>query len=81
VAEILALIVLPRTALPLLCVIVLEVYFAFRLDWRGLRGKASLRHLGARMLFSLIVPWVVAWNQIVGEATKTNQLNRQNVAS
>ncbi len=81
VAEILALVFLPRTLLPLLCVIVLEVYFAFRLDWRGLSGRASIRQLSARMLFSLIVPWVVAWNQIVGEATKTNQLNRQNVVN
>ncbi|HEY5178002.1 MAG TPA: glycosyltransferase [Terriglobales bacterium] len=79
-AEIAALVVLPRTVLPLLCVLVLEMWFAFRLDWRGLRGKVTIGLLGARMLFSLIVPWVVAWNQLVGEATKTNQSNRQNVA-
>jgi hypothetical protein len=64
----------------LLCVLVLEVYFAFRLDWRGLSSRASIRTLAARMVFSLIVPWIVAWNQIAGELTKTNQLNRQNVA-
>lgn len=79
-AEVLAVALLTRTVIPLVCVLALEVYFAFRLDWRGLSGKATVRQLSARMLFSLIVPWVVAWNQIVGEATKTNQLNRQNVA-
>ncbi len=80
VVEILAIAAVPRSVIPLVCVLALEVYFAFRLDWRGLSGKATVRQLSARMLFSLIVPWVVAWNQIVGEATKTNQLNRQNVA-
>jgi glycosyltransferase involved in cell wall biosynthesis len=79
VVEVPALLALPFTVVPLSCVLALEIYFAFRLDWRDLRGKVTLRQLGARMLFSLIVPWVVAWNQIVGEATKTNQLNRQNV--
>jgi glycosyltransferase involved in cell wall biosynthesis len=81
VVEVLALLALPRTVVPLLCVLALEIFFAFRLDWRGLSGKVTIRQLGARMLFSLIVPWVVAWNQIVGEATKTNQLNRQNVTN
>jgi glycosyltransferase involved in cell wall biosynthesis len=80
VVEILAIAAVPRSVIPLVCVLALEVYFAFRLDWRGLSGKATVRQLSARMLFSLIVPWLVAWNQIVGEATKTNQLNRQNVA-
>lgn len=80
VVEILAISALSRTVVPLLCVLLLEVWFAFRLDWQGLRGKVTLGRLSARMLFSLIVPWVVAWNQLVGEATKTNQSNRQNVA-
>lgn len=79
VVEVLALLAVPRTVVPLICVLLLELYFAFRLDWSGLKGKASIRNLGARMLFSLIVPWIVSWHQIVGEITKTNQLNRQNV--
>lgn len=64
-------------AIPLLCVLALEVYFAFRLDWRDLR-KAPLRTLAARLVFSLIVPWVVAWYQTVGSITKKNRPNRQN---
>jgi glycosyltransferase involved in cell wall biosynthesis len=80
-AEILAILALPRTIIPVLCFAGLEIYFAFRLDWRGLTGKTTLRQMSARMLFSFIVPWVVAWNQLVGEATKTNQLNRQNLTN
>jgi len=79
-AEVLALALLPLTVIPLLCVLVLETYFAFRLDWRSFPGKFSLRLLGARLLFSLIVPWVVTWNQIAGMLTKTNNPNRQNIS-
>jgi glycosyltransferase involved in cell wall biosynthesis len=78
-AEVLALALLPLTVVALLCVLVLETYFAFRLDWQTFPGKSSLRLLGARLLFSLMVPWVVTWNQIAGALTKTNQPNRQNV--
>jgi glycosyltransferase involved in cell wall biosynthesis len=77
-AELIALAILPWTALPLVCVFLLEVYFAFRLDWRSFRQRATLSQMGARLLYSLLVPWVAAWNQAVGELTKTNQPNRQN---
>ncbi len=77
-AEIAAILLLPRTALPLLCVLLLETYFAFRLDWSAFSKHTSLRAMGARLLYSLAVPWVAAWNQAVGELTKTNQPNRQN---
>jgi len=75
--EILALVALIDSPIPLLCVFALETYFAFRLDWRDLR-KASFRTLGARLVFSLLVPWVVAWYQTIGSVTKKNRLNRQN---
>ena len=82
-AEILAVLVLVYSPIPLSCVLALEIYFAFRLDWNDLR-KAPLRKLGAmlgaRLLFSLIVPWVVAWYQTVGSITKKNRPNRQNFA-
>jgi len=78
VLEIFALLVLPRTAIPLLCVLAFEIYFAFRLDWRDFRG-APLSAFPARMLFSLLVPWVVTWNHIVGIVTKKNPPNRQNL--
>lgn len=77
VVEIAAAVALIRTPIPLLCVLVLEIYFAFRLDWRSLRG-VSLRTLAARLLFSLMVPWVAVWNQIMGSITKEFRLNRQN---
>jgi glycosyltransferase involved in cell wall biosynthesis len=76
-AEILAIVALVYSPIPLLCVLALETYFAFRLDWRDLR-KAPVRVLAARLVFSLIVPWVVAWYQTVGSITKKNRPNRQN---
>lgn len=77
-AEVTAVLLLARTVIPLLCVVLLEIYFAFRLDWNTFRRHASLRTYAARLLYSLAVPWIVTWNQAVGELTKTNQPNRQN---
>jgi len=75
--EILAVVALVYSLIPLLCVLALEVYFAFRLDWADLR-KVPLRTLAARLIFSLSVPWVAAWSQIVGGVTRKNHPNRQN---
>ena len=82
-AEIIAVLALFYSPIPLLCVLALEIYFAFRLDWSDLRKagwRTSLRILPARMAFSLIVPWVVAWYQTLGSITKKNRPNRQNFA-
>ncbi len=76
-AEILAVLALAYSPIPLLCVLALEIYFAFRLDWTDLR-KAPMRTPAARLVFSLMVPWVVAWYQTVGSITKKNRPNRQN---
>jgi glycosyltransferase involved in cell wall biosynthesis len=78
-AEVASLALLPLSVIPLICILAMEIYFAFRLDWQNFPGKLSPRLLGARLLFSLIVPWVVMWNQIAGLLTKRNQPNRQNV--
>ena len=82
-AEILAVLALVCSPIPLLCVLALEIYFAFRLDWPDLRKaarrKGPLRTLAARLAFSLLVPWIVAWYQARGSITKTNRPNRQNV--
>ena len=78
VLEVLALAIVPYTIVPLACVLAFEIYVAFRLDWRDLRGS-SIKTLGARMLFSLMVPWVVAWNHMKGVITKRNLPNRQNL--
>jgi glycosyltransferase involved in cell wall biosynthesis len=79
-AEVLTVAIVARTVVPLVCVLLLEIYFAFRLDWKSFPGKTSVRQLSARLFFSLIVPWLVTWNHIVGALSKTNQPNRQNVA-
>jgi glycosyltransferase involved in cell wall biosynthesis len=71
-AGLVAVALLSLSVIPLLCIAAMEIYFAFRLDWRSFPGKTSLRLLGARLLFSLAVPWVVSWNQIAGMLTKTN---------
>jgi len=76
-AAALAVLALLRTPWPLVIVLGLETYFAFRLDWRGLQG-APARVLAGRWLFSLIVPWVVTWNQVVGSLRKSTLVNRQN---
>jgi glycosyltransferase involved in cell wall biosynthesis len=76
-AEILAVLALVYSPIPLLCVLALEIYFAFRLDWSDLR-KTSIPTWGARLVFSLLVPWIVAWYQSVGSITKKNRPNRQN---
>jgi hypothetical protein len=78
VAQVAAVALLPRTVIPFVVVLLLEMYFAFRLDWSTFGRHATLRQLGARFLYSLAVPWIVTWNQAVGELTKTNQPNRQN---
>ncbi len=78
VAEVVAVVVVPWTVIPLVGVLLLEIYFAFRLDWNTFGKRATLRQMGARLLYSLLVPWIVTWNQAVGELTKTNQPNRQN---
>ena len=76
-AEVIAIFALVYSPIPLLWVLALEIYFAFRLDWRDLR-KSPMPVLAARLVFSLIVPWVVAWYQTVGSITKKNRPNRQN---
>ena len=76
-AEILAALAFFYSPIPLFCVLALEIYFAFRLDWTDVR-RAPIRTLAARLVFSLIVPWVVAWYQTVGSITKKTRPNRQN---
>ena len=76
-AELLAILALVYSPIPLLCILALEIYFAFRLDWTDIR-KAPMRAMAARLIFSLAVPWVVAWYQTLGSITKKNLPNRQN---
>jgi glycosyltransferase involved in cell wall biosynthesis len=78
VAELAALALLPWTAIPLTCLLLLELYFALRLDWQSLLQTRSPRAVAARLLYSLIVPWVVAWTYITGAIVESNKPNAQN---
>src|SRR5664279_832551 len=64
-----ALLLLPKTAIPLVAVLLLECYFALRIDWRSFLQAASPGSVAARLLYSLIVPWVVSWNYVAGAIT------------
>ncbi len=65
---------------PLLVVVALEAWFAFHLDWSTLR-RTGPRALLARFAFSLVVPWIVTVNQILGSRTQKPPANRQNLAA
>lgn len=75
-AEIAALALLPWTRWPALLIVLLELQFAFRLDWRDLPKR--LPTLAARLSFSLLVPWIVAANQVHGAIRHQPRPNRQN---
>ena len=68
------------TWIPLELVLLLEIYFAFRLDWL-FRWTWRVDALAARLFFSLLVPWIVTVNQIRGALTKRNPSNAQNTAA
>jgi glycosyltransferase involved in cell wall biosynthesis len=72
-----AILLLPRTLILLFVAIALEIYFAFHFELGPFRGRAS-KVVAARLLYSICVPWIVAWNQLKGAITKTSVPNRQN---
>ena len=78
VAEVVTLALLPKTPIPLICVLLLELYFALRLDWRSFLKAGSARAMAARLLYSLVVPWIVSWTYINGAIAKSNRPNAQN---
>jgi len=75
--EVAALVCLRWSAIPLLVVLVVEMWYAFHRDWRYLFRFGS-RAVLARIAFSIVVPWVVAANHVRGLITKKPQTNRQN---
>ena len=86
IAEAAALLALGWSRWPALAVLLLEVYFAYRLDLHALLKEPALqsrrfRLAAARLLFSLAVPWVVTWNQLAGGLQKKYRTNRQNSSS
>jgi glycosyltransferase involved in cell wall biosynthesis len=66
------------TALPLLAILLLQIWFAFHDDWRFIR-RTGPRVLLARFLFSILVPWIVAMYNIRGRLTRRYVPNRQNL--
>jgi glycosyltransferase involved in cell wall biosynthesis len=75
--QVLALVSLRWSFLPLLAVLALEAWFAFQADWREL-ARFGPRALCARFAFSILVPWIVALNRIRGGITGKFPPNRQN---
>jgi glycosyltransferase involved in cell wall biosynthesis len=78
VLELLALAALRWTFYPMLFVAALEGWFAFRHDLIFLLRRGPLA-VGARLVFSLLVPWIVAVNQMRGKLTGTMRANWQNL--
>ena len=77
VAQFAALTAVKWTWIPLELVLALEMYFAFRLDWL-FQWTQKLDVLAARLVFSIVVPWIVTANHIRGALTKKNPTNAQN---
>lgn len=75
--EVLALLSLRWTFIPLLAIVVLESWYALHRDGRHL-GRFGAGAVLARFAFSVAVPWVVAVNQMRGRFTKAPLSNRQN---
>jgi glycosyltransferase involved in cell wall biosynthesis len=65
------------TLWPLLFVFLFEAWYAFHRDWRYLPGFGSKAVL-ARFAFSVVVPWLVAVNQIRGRFSAKALTNLQN---
>jgi glycosyltransferase involved in cell wall biosynthesis len=78
IVQVLALLCLPWTVLPLLAVFAIQVWYAYHPDW-GLLRRNGLRAVLARFLFSVLVPWIIVIYRIRGSLTKRSQPNRQNL--
>ena len=65
VAEVLACLCLRWSVWPLVVVLGMELWFALMADGRDVLAQGS-RVIGARILFALLVPWVVAAGMIAG---------------
>lgn len=76
--QVLALVLLHWTWIPLLAVVALECWYAYHRDGRDLL-RLGARAVAARFAFSVAVPWVVAVNQIRGRFSAKPLSNWQNV--
>ena len=78
VLELLALASLGSSVIPLLAVVALESWYAYRRDLKYLL-PFGVKAVWARFVFSVAVPWVVAANHIYGLFSTKPQTNKQNV--
>lgn len=77
VVQLLAVGCLLWTYIPFLLVFAMQCWNAFHYDF-VLLCRTAPRAIPARFLFSVLVPWIIAANQIRGLVTKQNPTNRQN---
>lgn len=77
IAQVLALLCLRWTVLPLLAILLIEFWVAYRSEWRFIY-RFGPRVFLARFLFSILVPWIIALSQILGMQTKRKLPNWQN---
>lgn len=77
VAQMVAIVLLRWSVVPLLIVLVLELLFAFERDRSVLRPK-GWRALLPRIVFSVSVPWITAFHYLRGRLKPSNRPNPQN---
>jgi glycosyltransferase involved in cell wall biosynthesis len=77
VLELLALVGLRWSVVPLLVVLALESWYAYHRDWKFL-PRFGVKAVLARFVFSVAVPWVVAANHFYGLFSTSQQTNKQN---
>jgi glycosyltransferase involved in cell wall biosynthesis len=75
--QIVALVSIALTLLPLIFILLLESWYAFHRDWRFLL-RFGFRAVLARFAFSVVVPWLVAVNQVRGRFGAKPLTNWQN---
>jgi hypothetical protein len=77
VFQLVSIIVLPWSVIPLLLMLLIELAFALKKDGRSLL-RFGAKVILARLVFSIAVPWIVAANQIRGRFSQAKTTNRQN---
>jgi glycosyltransferase involved in cell wall biosynthesis len=80
-AQVAAIIALRWTFVPLVVDALLEIFFAVEHDVPGVLNRRFITLVPARLVFSVIAPWIVAYHHLVGSITKANRPNRQNARS
>ena len=77
-AQLAAVIALRWSFTPLIVDAALELYLAFERDVRGVLNRRFFTVFPARLLFSIMTPWIVTYHHLAGTITKINRANPQN---